>query len=407
MKKTSALLLVCLGVVAVSAWRGGFSYLLSTNYLPHRYCYLIQPGLIWTNAAMDALIAGSYLVIFLALFWMAAKLSHVPELKSYLWILFAFGSFIVACGFTHVMEIVTIWWPVYRASAAVKVICAAASIPTAILFVRAAPPLAANMERFLVMLSTTQQEKEHALNSLIAAEKLAVAGRISASIAHEIKNPLDTVSNVLDLLKTDPAFSPELLELLNMAEGELRRADHIAGSTLSLYRESKSSVKTDLVPLVEEIVELQSAAMLRHNIVVNLRLNAPTPIHAYPGELRQVLINLMQNAAAAIGQDGEIFVRVRPSGTGYAITIADDGPGISEKNRAQIFNLFFTTKGEQGTGLGLWLVKSLVEKHGGKIAFKSRTIEEGFSHGTVFRIWLPYEPVVSGTMLQEMASGAV
>ena len=356
---------------------------------------------------MDALIAGSYLVIFLALFWMAAKLSHVPELKSYLWILFAFGSFIVACGFTHVMEIVTIWWPVYRASAAVKVICAAASIPTAILFVRAAPPLAANMERFLVMLSTTQQEKEHALNSLIAAEKLAVAGRISASIAHEIKNPLDTVSNVLDLLKTDPAFSPELLELLNMAEGELRRADHIAGSTLSLYRESKSSVKTDLVPLVEEIVELQSAAMLRHNIVVNLRLNAPTPIHAYPGELRQVLINLMQNAAAAIGQDGEIFVRVRPSGTGYAITIADDGPGISEKNRAQIFNLFFTTKGEQGTGLGLWLVKSLVEKHGGKIAFKSRTIEEGFSHGTVFRIWLPYEPVVSGTMLQEMASGAV
>ena len=356
---------------------------------------------------MDALIAGSYLVIFLALFWMAAKLSHVPELKSYLWILFAFGSFIVACGFTHVMEIVTIWWPVYRASAAVKVICAAASIPTAILFVRAAPPLAANMERFLVMLSTTQQEKEHALNSLIAAEKLAVAGRISASIAHEIKNPLDTVSNVLDLLKTDPAFSPELLELVNMAEGELRRADHIAGSTLSLYRESKSSVKTDLVPLIEEIVELQNAAMIRKNIVVHQRLHAPTPIHAYPGELRQVLINLMQNAAAAIGQDGEIFVRVRPSGAGYAITVADDGPGISEKNRAQIFNLFFTTKGEQGTGLGLWLVKSLVEKHGGKIAFKSRTIEEGFSHGTVFRIWLPYEPVASGTILQEMASGAV
>ena len=132
------------------------------------------------------------------------KLRSIQDLRTYLWILIAFGTFIVACGATHLMELVTVWWPVYPLSAAVKVLCAAASVPTAILFVRAAPGLATNIRHFLQMLSTTQQEKDQAVGALLASEKLVVAGRISASISHEIKNPLETAGNLLYLLSADP-----------------------------------------------------------------------------------------------------------------------------------------------------------------------------------------------------------
>lgn len=376
-------------VVAALAYAGAFSFLFSDHYLPHQFCYLAQPGLVWTNVAMDGLIAASYLAIFLALFWMAFKLRRVRELKSYLWIFFAFGTFIIACGLTHVMEMVTVWWPVYRFAAAMKVLCALASVPTAVLFLRIVPGLTANMSRFMLMLSTTQQEKDQALASLIAAEKLAVAGRISASIAHEIKNPLETVGNLLYLLRTDPSVPMEAVSLVETAQGEILRAGHIARSTLSLYRESSSAMPVALGPLLKSVIDLQTSDFVKQNIHIQTRVRAPVEMYGYPSELRQILINLLQNAAAAIGQNGRIFVRVHPIHGGYSLTVADTGSGIDAANRARMFSLFFTTKGEHGTGLGLWLVQSLVEKHGGRIRFRSRTPAEGTPHGTVFNVWLP------------------
>ncbi len=372
-----------------SAHAGLFSFLMSSKFLPHQFCYLAQPGLVWTNAVTDGLIAVSYLAIFGGLFWLAEKLRPLADIRSYLWIFLAFGTFIVACGLTHVMEIVTVWWPVYRLSAAVKVVCAAASVPTAILFLRAAPALAANMERFVVMLSTTQQEKERALSSLIAAEKLAVAGRISASIAHEIKNPLETVGNLLYLLRAEPATTPAMEAMIGMAATEIARAEEISRSTLSLYRESTEPAEVMLGLLVASVIDLQGTEMMRRRIVVESRIVAPVPLHGFSGEIRQMLINLMQNAAAAIGQDGRIVVRAGLRRGGYTITVGDSGPGIDAANRARIFSLFFTTKGESGTGIGLWLVRSLVEKHGGRIGFRSRTAAESTRAGTVFTLWLP------------------
>jgi signal transduction histidine kinase len=388
-KKIAWSLVIFLASAGIAVGNGAFRFLFSANYLPHRYCYLAQPGLVWTNVAMDGLIAASYLAIFIALFWMAGKLRHLPDLKSYLWIFFAFGSFIVACGLTHVMEIVTVWWPVYPLSAAAKVVCALASVPTAILFVYAVPTLARSVESFLVVLSTTQQEKDQALASLLSSEKLAVAGKISATIAHEIKSPLDSVGNLLYLIRTDNSFPAAMLPYLESAEQEVERAGKIARSTLSLYREASAPVATALGPLVESVVELQSADLLRSRIHVERRIDAPVEISAYPGELRQILINIIQNAAAAIDGDGVIIIRVRPARGGYSITVADNGPGVDPANREKLFNLFFTTKGEQGTGLGLWLVRSLVEKHGGDIRFRSRTASESAKHGTLFNLWLP------------------
>jgi signal transduction histidine kinase len=389
MKKIVGSIVAFFAVSAALVYAGAFSFLFSDNYLPHQFCYLAQPGLVWTNVAMDGLIAASYLAIFLALFWMAFKLRRVKELQGYLWIFFAFGTFIIACGLTHVMEMVTVWWPVYRFAAAMKVVCALASVPTAVLFLRIAPALTANLSRFMMMLTTTQQEKDQALASLIAAEKLAVAGRISASIAHEIKNPLDTVGNLLYLVRTDPGLPAEAVPLIETAQSEILRAGHIARSTLSLYRESASPMAVALGPLLESVIDLQTGDFVKQNIQVQMRVKAPVEMYGYPSELRQILINLLQNAAAAIGRNGRILVRVHPRHGGYSLSVADTGSGIDAAHRERMFSLFFTTKGEHGTGLGLWLVQSLVEKHGGRIRFRSRTAAEGATHGTVFNVWLP------------------
>ena len=416
------LLAAALAVVVLEmlAHTGVLGALLSPNYLPHRYCYLQQPWLVWTNVTMDGLIAISYGAIFASLFWIAGKLRSIQDLRDYVWMLIAFGTFIVACGATHLMELITVWWPVYPAAAVVKVFCAAASVPTAILFVRAAPALAGNIHRFLDMLSTTQQEKDQAVHSLMASEKLVVAGRISASISHEIKNPLETAGNVLYLLAADRRMPSDLVELAKAASSELKRADRIAQSNLSLLRTSGSPVAVSLADLVDNVLDLQEPQLMERSISLQRRLHVPVPLTAYSGELRQVLVNLIQNAAAAIGSKGRILVRVQPRRLqtgdhlppaeaipGYSITIADTGPGIELKHRQKLFTLFFTTKGEQGTGLGLWLVRSMVEKQGGRIRFRSRTAAECDKPGTVFNIWIPLEPSPVATSAVPDALSAV
>jgi signal transduction histidine kinase len=383
----------------VLAHTGVLAALLSPHYLPHRFCYLQQPWLVWTNVSMDGLIAVSYASIFVSLFWVAGKLRSIQDLRNYIWILIAFGTFIVACGATHVMEVVTVWWPVYPAAAAVKILCAAASVPTALLFALAAPALAANIRQFLDMLSTTREEKEQAVRSLMASENLVVAGRISASISHEIKNPLETAGNLLYLIAADRRMPGDLATLAKTASTELKRAEDIAQSNLALFRRSSAPEPLSLSELVNNVMDLQRAQLLQRGIAVERRLRAPLLLNAYSNELRQILINLIQNAMAAIGSRGRILVRVQlrrsPENIGqqgYSITIADTGSGIDLRHRPRLFTLFFTTKGEQGTGLGLWLVRSMVEKQGGRILFRSRTASECDKPGTTFNIWIPLEP---------------
>jgi two-component system, sensor histidine kinase and response regulator len=159
-KQVSFFVAISLLVVALVRV-GAFSSLLSTNYLPHRFCYMAQPGLIWTNVSMDLLIAAAYGVIFGSLFWIMGKLRSFAELKAYSWIVVSFGTFILACGVTHAMEVVTVWWPVYRLSAAFKIICAAVSIPTAFLFSRATPGLTKNLRQFLETFSRGREQREY------------------------------------------------------------------------------------------------------------------------------------------------------------------------------------------------------------------------------------------------------
>ncbi len=172
MRKLFASATIGILMLVILARTRALPFLFSANYLPHRYCYLAQPDLIWTNVIMDGLIAASYVVIFACLFWIVAQLRSTPQTRAYLWVFVAFGVFIVACAATHLMEVVTIWWPVYRLSVAFKLACAAASIITAVLFARAAPKIIASIGQFLETLS--QSQRAHAAD---VTERVKVEGR--------------------------------------------------------------------------------------------------------------------------------------------------------------------------------------------------------------------------------------
>jgi signal transduction histidine kinase len=242
----------------------------------------------------------------------------------------------------------------------------------------------------LVFHDVTEQRRTEA--ALIAGEKLAVAGRLAASIAHEIHNPLDSVTNLLFLLKeeADPIRRAEYLE---MAEQELSRTMQISRTMLSLYRESKAPVPIDMKDLLEGVLLLLERRIALQQIEVACEFPEPCVIEGFPAELRQVVTNVLVNAVEAAGTKGRIRIRLKnvPAeefrGAGALIEVADSGPGIQNGDAHRVFRPFFTTKGEKGTGLGLWVSMGIVQKHGGMIRLQN--CGEAQYPGACASIYLP------------------
>jgi signal transduction histidine kinase len=378
-------LLLLLPAAAILARPGWLSSLFSSNYVPHRFCYLMRPGLVWTNAVSDGLIFLSYAVIFYGLFRLAYLVRK--QLRRRLWLFLAFGTFILACGMTHLMEVITVWLPLYPLSAAIKVVCVLASVPTAIAFLMYVKPIAADVEQYLREMQTNRQ-------ALIASERLAAVGRMSASITHEINNPLDSVMNLVHIVKTHPGLPPELQQTVILTEREIGNIAKIANNTLKLYRESPSLVRVNLAEVVDSVLSLEQGKLRQRRIVVDVHspAGAPTDVEvmAHPGELRQVLVNLVENAIAAMQEGGRLRIMLRPAASawqgqsGVVLRVADSGTGIAPEAMPKLFDPFFTTKGEKGTGLGLWVTRQIVEKHGGVLRVRSRV-----GHGTTFSLWFP------------------
>ncbi len=239
--------------------------------------------------------------------------------------------------------------------------------------------------------------------ALLANEKLAVAGRLAATIAHEIHNPLDSVSNLLYLMRTS-GTEEESKQFMDMAESELARVTQISRAMLGLYRESKAPVQVDLKEILQEILLLMDRRFSDLRVTVRVDLPSVVTVDAFPAELRQVFNNLIMNAAEAASPGGEVRVSVSPqaAGTdvdgeklqaGATVTIADNGPGVPEDVQPHLFQPFFTTKGERGTGLGLWVSRGIINKHGGSIELVSNT-EDG-AHGTVVSVFLATKPVIN------------
>ncbi|MGB9236949.1 MAG: PAS domain S-box protein [Terriglobales bacterium] len=221
-------------------------------------------------------------------------------------------------------------------------------------------------------------------------EKLATAGRLAASIAHEINNPLEAVINLLYLVRHD---SGRANEHLTMAEQEIGRLARIAQQTLGFVRDTSSPGSADPAAIMDEILQLYSHKLLARQIRVARRYRDAGRVQANTGELRQLFSNLVVNATDAMAKAGCLHVRVAPSRDwcdgreGIRITIADNGSGISPENLRRIFEPFYTTKRDTGTGLGLWISSGIVREHGGSINVRSRV--EGQMKGTVFSVFLP------------------
>ena len=241
----------------------------------------------------------------------------------------------------------------------------------------------------LVFRDVTDVRKREA--ALMAHEKLAVAGRLSASIAHEIHNPLDSVANLHYLMEkeTDGALQQRYLA---MAQQELNRTLQISRAMLGLYREPKAPVEVNMRELLQSVLLLLDRQLKDQFVAVERRLEEDAFIQGFPGELRQVFTNLITNAAEAAGPRGRVQVLLEselPADTrpGAMVTISDSGPGVPESVQAKLFKPFFTTKGELGTGLGLWVSRGIVEKHGGKIEL-SNSIDPAYP-GAAVRVYLP------------------
>ncbi len=247
--------------------------------------------------------------------------------------------------------------------------------------------------------NTDIHDQKQAEASLVKTEKLAAVGRLAASIAHEINNPLDAVMNTVYLAQTDPGISDSAREHLQTADAELRRIAHITRQTLGFYRESSDAGTFLAQSLLDSVMYLLEGRVKAKDAKVDLRCDPGSQMHAIFGELRQVVSNLLINSLDAIPQGGIIKIRVSrisartPSNLSVRITVADTGRGISKDILPQIFDPFFTTKGAIGTGLGLYVSKQLIEQHGGKIQVRSSVTQE--RSGTVFSIVLPVGPGAS------------
>src|ERR1051326_3640002 len=237
---------------------------------------------------------------------------------------------------------------------------------------------------------TSRKAAEQALRQ---SEKIAATGRLAASIAHEINNPLASVMNALYILRISPKMPDSMLAFVRTAEEELARVVHITKQTLGFYREISSPVMSSVPQLFEEVLAAYDARIEKTSITVQKEFAEVGQLAAFPSELRQVFSNLVLNAIEASSGGGSIFIRVRQvcSGdgrSGIRVTVADNGRGIAKENMSRIFEPFFSTKDSKGTGLGLWVSQGIVQKHQGKLRVRSRTDEQ--HHGTCCTVFLPF-----------------
>ncbi len=239
---------------------------------------------------------------------------------------------------------------------------------------------------------TERKQAEHALRQ---SERMAATGRLAATIAHELNNPLASVTNILFLLESQLSAYEESRALVQVAQQELTRMTRIVHQALAFHRQSQLPVPVSLSELLDSVLALLEPRLRSQSIRVVRRFEGEEPVNGFPAELRQVFSNLLINSAEAIGERGTIVVHVYPSvrwsgeeERGTRVMVADTGPGIPREIRKHIFEPFFTTKGEKGSGVGLWVSSGIVQKHKGEMRV--------FSHqgskitGTVFSVFLPH-----------------
>jgi len=250
--------------------------------------------------------------------------------------------------------------------------------------------------RWVGVIMLDASERKRSEEALRKTEKLAATGRLAASIAHEINNPLEAITNLLFLLRNYCELADPALGYVVMAEHEARRISEITQQTLRFYRQSTLPARANMSELLDSVLTLYHSRLSTLNIQLERDYDATMDLFCFAGEVRQVFANLVANAIDATPEGGRLMVRARrsrnwrdPEQTGVRFVIADTGLGMEPEVCARAFEPFFTTKEVTGTGLGLWVSQEIIVKSRGLVHVRSRTAREGASPGTVFQIFLP------------------
>jgi len=246
-----------------------------------------------------------------------------------------------------------------------------------------------------IVVEATQRKRAEA--ALRKTEKLAAAGRLAASIAHEINNPLEAVTNLLYLLRHQPSLDQEATGYADLAQQEISRVAEMTQQTLRFYRQSTLPVVANIAELLESVLTLYMGRLVALQIEVSRKIAPDVELYCFSGELRQVFANLIGNAIDAMARGGCLSLSIRRSrswvdGTpGIRLFVADNGCGMTEATRLRIFEPFFTTKETTGTGLGLWVSSEIIVKHNATVRVVSRTAggADGRPSGTVFMLFFP------------------
>ncbi len=260
----------------------------------------------------------------------------------------------------------------------------------------------------IVLDASDRKRSEEALRK---TEKLAATGRLAASIAHEINNPLEAITNLLFLLRNYCGLEDPALNYVAMAEHEAQRIAEITQQTLRFYRQSTLPARANMGELLDSVLSLYHGRLHALNIQVERDYDTAVDLFCFAGEIRQVFANLVGNAIDATSAGGRLLVRARrsrnwkdPAQAGVRFVVADTGAGMEPAVRERVFEAFFTTKEVTGTGLGLWVSHEIIVKHRGLVHVRSRTAAQGKTSGTVFQLFIPDDPNLAAPARQTAAA---
>jgi len=260
-----------------------------------------------------------------------------------------------------------------------------------------------NQVRWVGIIALDASDRKRSEEAMRRSEKLAVTGRLAASIAHEINNPLEAITNLLFLLRSSNDLPDAAKQYVAMADNEVRRISEITQQTLRFYRQPTQPAWVPAEELFDSVLNLYQSRIHSLGLHLETDYEAGLTLFCFAGEIRQVFANLIGNAIDASGAEGRVVLRTRrshdwknPAQSGVRFTVADTGTGMEPEVREHIFEAFFTTKESTGTGLGLWVSQEIVLKHHGLMRVRSRSAAHADASrqrgtGTVFEIFLPDE----------------
>lgn len=339
--------------------------------MPHAVCWASAPELIWTMVVTNFITFLSYLTISVTLVYLALR-THRVIARDWAYFVIGFALFIIACGSTHLLEVVTTWIPVFWIDAWVNIVTAVLSAYVAIMLMRRAATIAFGINDYADRLQDTESQKLQLQEGLLSAQKLEDWSRMSATVSHEIRSPLQAIQNLQFLIGSSAGISPEVAELARATAAEAGRVLEIAHASLSFIRQADKPEMVNICEALDYIRLLLNPLIREKNIDFNVEVNGDCILECFAGEARQVLLNIVRNACESVTRNGaKVSVSLNGHADSVQVIVADEGSGISPEVLPRLFEFGVTTKGPHGNGMGLWMVRQILTKHGGQVKVDS------------------------------------